>query len=69
LSRTRARVELTGLVQAADAAIRRLNAEAPTPRQHRRPLDLDEVLRRLERAFGDGQLAPTLARHQPIVTT
>jgi signal transduction histidine kinase len=46
---TRAR-ELTALVEAANAAIRRLNSEAPTPRQHRRPLDLDEQLGRLERA-------------------
>ena len=34
----------------ANAAIARLNAEAPTSRQHRVPLALDEELARLEAA-------------------
>jgi Domain of unknown function (DUF1992) len=48
--RRRARVELVGIVEAANRAIARLNAEAPTDRQHRRPLDLDVELRRLDGA-------------------
>ena len=39
LSQQRARGELRRIVSAANAAIVRLNAEAPTDRQHRRPLD------------------------------
>ena len=50
-SRARIRAELTGLVEAANAAILRLNSEAPTMRQHRRPVDLAERLERLERVF------------------
>lgn len=48
--RRRARVELVGIVEAANRAIARLNAEAPTDRQHRRPLDLDVELRRFDGA-------------------
>ena len=44
----RLRRELEAAVVEANAAIARLNAEAPTERQHRRPLDLDEELARLE---------------------
>jgi hypothetical protein len=46
----RARVELARIVEAANRAIARVNAEAPTDRQHRRPLDLAAELDRLERA-------------------
>lgn len=46
--RARARAELAGIVEAANLAIARLNAEAPTDRQHRRPLDLDVELRRFD---------------------
>ncbi len=45
---SRLRREATRLVVAANQAIERLNAEAPTDRQHRRLLDLDEVLRRMD---------------------
>jgi hypothetical protein len=46
----RARDELAGIVGAANRAIARVNAEAPTLRQHRRALDLAAELDRLERA-------------------
>jgi hypothetical protein len=46
-SRSRLRREATKVVQAANQAIERLNAEAPTDRQHRRLLDLDDVLRQI----------------------
>jgi hypothetical protein len=46
----RARVELVRIVEEANRAIARVNAEAPTDRQHRRPLDLAAELDRLERA-------------------
>lgn len=45
----RARVEIARIVDAANRAIARVNAEAPTLRQHRRPLDLAAELERLER--------------------
>ena len=48
--RRRARTELAGIVEAVNRAIARLNAEAPTDRQHRRPLDLDVELRRFDGA-------------------
>lgn len=51
LARPRLRRELEGIVAAANRAIARLNSEAPTERQHRRPLDLDTELARLESAF------------------
>jgi hypothetical protein len=47
-TRSRLRRDATKLVGAANQAIERLNAEAPTDRQHRRLLDPDEVLRRIE---------------------
>lgn len=47
-TRSRLRLDAARLAEAANQAIERLNAEAPTDRQHRRLLDLDEVLRRLE---------------------
>jgi hypothetical protein len=46
--RTRARHELVRIVDAANRAIARVNVEAPTNRQHRRPLDLEAELRRLD---------------------
>jgi hypothetical protein len=46
----RARDELARIVTAANAAIERLNAEAPSYRQHRQPLDLAAELDRLARA-------------------
>ena len=39
--RQRERTELATLVESTNRAITRVNAEAPTVRQHRRPLDLD----------------------------
>jgi hypothetical protein len=51
LSHRRARADLRTIVSAANAAVERLNAEAPTDRQHRRPLDMDRELARLEAAF------------------
>jgi hypothetical protein len=48
----RARVELARIVEDVNSAIARVNAEAPTERQHRRPLDLAVELDRLERAAG-----------------
>src|SRR3954447_17053418 len=52
LSYARARAGLRTIVAAANAAVERLNSEAPTDRQHRRPLDLDRELAPLEAAFG-----------------
>ncbi len=49
-ARRRDRATLETLVGEANAAIARLNAEAPTDRQHRRPLDLDHELARLDAA-------------------
>jgi hypothetical protein len=46
----RSRVEMSRIVDAANRAITRVNAEAPTSGQHRRPLDLTAELDRLERA-------------------
>ena len=49
------RDELTQVVRAANEAILRLNHEAPTARQHRRPLDLEAELAALDRIHaGDG---------------
>jgi hypothetical protein len=52
--RVRARAELASIVADANAAIGRLNAEAPTAAQHRRVLVPEEELARLERAFPPG---------------
>ena len=46
--RSRARMELKALVEAANQAIARVNAEAPTDRQHRRLLDLAVELERFD---------------------
>ena len=50
-SRDRVRRDHSALVLAANRAIERVNAEAPTERQHRRPLDATAEAERLERAF------------------
>jgi hypothetical protein len=55
VSHGRARTELARIVAAANEAIARLNSEAPTFRQHRRPLDLATEMERLEEAFADGR--------------
>jgi hypothetical protein len=51
LSRARERTNLARLIDDANRAIARVNAEAPTAEQHRRPLDPATELERLERAF------------------
>lgn len=53
LAQVRLRRELTRLVREANVAIERLNAEAPTDRQHRRPIDLAAILARID-GSGDG---------------
>ena len=50
LGRPRDRAEVERVVNDANRAIGRLNSEAPTERQHRRPLDLDRELDALARA-------------------
>ena len=54
LSRDRARREFEALVRDTNRAIERVNAEAPTARQHRRGLDATAETARLERAFDGG---------------
>ena len=55
IGRPRDRAELRRVVDAANRAITRLNHEAPTSRQHRRPLDLDRELDVLAKAHaGEG---------------
>ncbi len=51
--RERERAELATLVGEINLAIARVNAEAPTVRQHRRPLDLEAELARLDEAPAD----------------
>ena len=48
--RARDRAELARIVDGANLAIERVNAEAPTDRQHRRRLDLATELDRLDQA-------------------
>jgi hypothetical protein len=55
MARERARVELRRIVSATNAAIDRLNAEAPGPAQHRRRLDLNAELERLDRPSSEGR--------------
>jgi hypothetical protein len=50
-SHGKARKDLAQVVAAANQAIARLNSEAPTLRQHRRPLDPAAEAGRLERAL------------------
>jgi hypothetical protein len=52
IARERDRRELTRVVEDANRAIAILNNEAPTDRQHRRPLDLERELAALARAHG-----------------
>jgi len=52
LARRRDRASLEDLVRRINAAVARINAEAPTPRQHRRPLDLAAELARYDAACG-----------------
>ena len=52
LARARLHRGFEHVVAEANRAIERLNAEAPTDRQHRRPLDPEAELERLEAAFG-----------------
>ena len=54
LARRRDREELERVVREHGRAVTRLNAEAPTLRQHRAPLDLDAELAALERAHPAG---------------
>jgi hypothetical protein len=44
------RAALVRLAEDANLAIDRLNAQAPTDRQHRRPLDVEATLRRFDEA-------------------
>jgi hypothetical protein len=50
IARSRARAELSDLVVRINAAIARVNAEAPSDRQHRRPLAVEAELARYEDA-------------------
>ena len=54
ISRAKLRKDFRGVVAAANRAIERVNAEAPTDRQHRRLLDPESEAARLERAFDAG---------------
>ncbi len=54
IGRTRDRAELQVVVEAANRAIAILNNEAPTDRQHRRPLDLEREFASLAKAHRDG---------------
>ena len=49
-ARIRARAAVKRIVEAANRAITRLNVEAPTERQHRRLLSLEDELARFDRA-------------------
>ena len=51
IARSGLRRRLVALVERANAAIAELNAEAPTPRQHRRPLVLERELEALDDAI------------------
>jgi len=51
LARARMRRAIERVVSEANRAIERLNAEAPTDRQHRRPLDPETERARLEAAY------------------
>jgi hypothetical protein len=54
----RERAELATLIETINVAITRVNAEAPTIRQHRRLLDLDAELARLDDTGHDRSAAP-----------
>lgn len=51
LGRPRVRRDLDDLIAALEQAVFRVNAQAPTDRQHRRPPDAAALRRRLEAAF------------------
>ncbi len=53
IARSRYRRDLERLVVDVNAAVARLNAEAPTDRQHRRPLRLEDELARFDAAARD----------------
>ncbi|MEX1170103.1 MAG: DUF1992 domain-containing protein [Chloroflexota bacterium] len=53
LSRARVRAQVARIVADANRAIARVNAEAPTARQHRRSIDPAVVSERLDRAFDE----------------
>ncbi len=55
LMRGRYRRELGQLVEAHNRAVEQVNAYAPTERQHRRRLVLENEMQRLEEAFGKKQ--------------
>jgi Domain of unknown function (DUF1992) len=55
LGRAWRRQELTRIVGEANRAIAALNVEAPSDRQHRRPLDLDAELAALDAAEREGR--------------
>jgi len=61
IGRPRDATELRRIVEAANRAITRLNHEAPTYRQHRRPLDVEAELEGLARAH-DTKGNPDLPR-------
>ena len=61
IGRSRDRTDLRRVVEAANRAITRLNHEAPTYRQHRRPLDVEAELEGLVRAH-DTKGNPDLPR-------
>jgi hypothetical protein len=52
LARRQGRTQLQSLVAQINAAISRVNAEAPSTRQHRRPLVLADELRRYDETSG-----------------
>jgi hypothetical protein len=60
LVRRQGRTQLESLVAQANAAISRVNAEAPSARQHRRPRVLADELRRYDETSG-----PPEGTHQP----
>jgi hypothetical protein len=62
VARSRQRLDLRRLIEAHAAAVDRLNAEAPTPRQHRQHLALADELVLLERAF-NGDLPQSSEEH------
>jgi hypothetical protein len=53
-SRDRLKVELRRLADDANRTILRLNSEAPTLQQHRRPLEMADLLARLDREVPAG---------------
>lgn len=58
IGRDRLRREVVARIDAANRAIARLNAEAPTDRQHRRPVDPSGVLERFDQAAAQSERRP-----------